>query len=252
MIYRGFASVYDQLMSEAPYGQWRDYLQSCMDRYGNGGKRVLDTGCGTGEIAVLLKEAGFDVTGADLSEEMLSVAHQKAVEKGFSIPFYQMDMRDMSGFSPLFDGIFICCDSLNYLLTEDDVQAAFRQAFGNLEKNGLLIFDVHSPYKMSNIFAGATFADAGEEASYIWNCFEGEYPLSVEHELTFFIEEEDGRYERFDELHKQRTFTVQQYKEMLAIEGFSVIAVHADFLKESPLDRAERIFFIAGKKPIEK
>lgn len=247
MIYTGFASVYDALMIEAPYDSWSEYLIKSMQEYGSGGITLLDSGCGTGEISARLKKAGFDVTGIDISEEMLAVAQQKSAEEGLRIPFYQMDMRKLEGFEEPFDAILICCDSLNYLTSEEDVKEAFRQASNNLKENGLLIFDVHSPYKMEEIFKGATFAEAEEEASYIWNCFEGEAPLSVEHELTFFIQEQDGRYSRFDELHQQRTFTQQKYAEMLLEAGFETAAVHADFTMESPHPESERIFFIAKK-----
>ena len=66
--------------------------------------------------------------------------------------------------------------------------------------------------------------------SYIWNSFPGELPDSVEHELSFFVlDEQTGKYDRFDELHYQRTYSVQQYSDWLKAAGFKILEICADF-----------------------
>ncbi|MCY9456984.1 class I SAM-dependent methyltransferase, partial [Bacillus inaquosorum] len=112
MIYQGFASVYDELMSHAPYDQWTKWIEASLPEKG----RILDLACGTGEISIRLAEKGFEVTGIDLSEEMLSYAQQK-VSSNQPILFLQQDMREIAGFDGQFDAVAICCDSLNYLKT---------------------------------------------------------------------------------------------------------------------------------------
>lgn len=81
MTYERFASWYDQLMSDAPYDAWCALVERTVTSYHNG-KRLLDLGCGTGELAIRLAEKGFDVTGVDLSEQMLTIAQMKAEERG--------------------------------------------------------------------------------------------------------------------------------------------------------------------------
>jgi 2-polyprenyl-3-methyl-5-hydroxy-6-metoxy-1,4-benzoquinol methylase len=82
MIYQSFAYLYDELMNEAPYGEWMDFFKQKQSLYAPNANSVLDLACGTGEITIRLQEAGFNVTGVDLSEDMLTVAQQKASEKG--------------------------------------------------------------------------------------------------------------------------------------------------------------------------
>ncbi len=87
MTYERFASWYDQLMSDAPYDQWCALVERAVSSYQTG-KRMLDLGCGTGELALRLAEKGFDVTGVDVSEQMLAIAQMKAQERGVDLSFF--------------------------------------------------------------------------------------------------------------------------------------------------------------------
>ncbi|MFY0803702.1 class I SAM-dependent DNA methyltransferase [Peribacillus frigoritolerans] len=247
MTYERFAYVYDELMKDAPYEKWLMILTAKLEQYGIGGKKVLDLACGTGEMTVELAQHGFEVTGVDLSDEMLLVANEKAVKLGLSIPLFQQNMAELEGLGQ-FDCVTIFCDSLNYLRDEEDIVKTFSRVHEHLKDGGLFMFDIHSLYKMEEIFCDHTFAVNGEEVSYIWDCFPGEEPYSVEHDLSFFVrDDESGLYDRFDELHYQRTYPVEQYKKWLEQAGFTVSEILAD-LEEAPLvTETERILFVASK-----
>lgn len=244
MTYESFAYWYDALMSDAPYDEWKDFVERKVRQYCAGAKRVLDIGCGTGELAVRLAKAGFTVTGVDLSENMLAVAQEKAEREHVNVALFQQNMTELD--VPPVDIAVIFCDSLNYLLTESDVVQTFRRVYTTLQEGGLLLFDVHSVYKME-LFQGSTFADSDESISYIWQCDPLETPHTVAHELTFFVQTENGMYERYDESHVQRTFTQQQYEQWLADAGFTVLEVCADFTDSAPCATSERLFFVAKK-----
>lgn len=77
MIYKGFSGVYDTLMAHAPYDQWVEWIENTLSAYGKDAVRILDLACGTGEMSVRLAEKGYDVTGVDISEDMLAQAQQK-------------------------------------------------------------------------------------------------------------------------------------------------------------------------------
>src|SRR4051794_10485019 len=49
------------------------------------GERVLDLGCGTGNVALLMARAGATVTGVDPSERLVSVARERVPDAGFVI-----------------------------------------------------------------------------------------------------------------------------------------------------------------------
>ncbi|MGP7819020.1 class I SAM-dependent DNA methyltransferase [Niallia sp. 01092] len=246
MTYGKFAYLYDKLMSDVPYDKWLELILQAKQDFGLTGNHLLDLACGTGELSIRLAEAGFQVTGVDLSEDMLSVAQGKTVDSGQTIFYLEQDMSSLEGL-PLFDIIGIFCDSLNYLESEEAVLATFASVYQHLDENGLFIFDVHSLYKMNSLFINQTYALNDEDLSLIWQCYDGEYPNSVEHELTFFALGHDGKYNRYDELHFQRTFSVDQYKTWLAKSGFTVIKVAADFQEGEINAEAERIFFFCKK-----
>lgn len=244
--YQSFALLYDELMADVPYDKWIRYVEEMFKQYGNGvNRRILDVGCGTGSISVPLARKGYHVTGIDLSEDMLAVAHSKAYQAGVDVSFFQQDMREIVGFKA-FDCICIFCDSLNYLTIEDDVKKTFKSVFDHLAPNGLFLFDVHSLYKLSEVFIGHSYCSNDDDIAYIWNCYQGDSPYSVEHELSFFVKQNEF-YERFDELHFQRTFPISYYEQLLTEIGFSLLKVTADFREEPPAETSERIFFSARK-----
>ncbi|MBN2076270.1 MAG: class I SAM-dependent methyltransferase [Dehalococcoidales bacterium] len=102
------------------------------------GAAVLDLCCGTGQLAQLLSEEGYEVTGIDGSEEMLKFAREKAP----GVDFICDDARTFS-LPPSFDLVTSFFDSLNHVMTIEELAAVFRNIFSCLFKEGLLIFDMN-------------------------------------------------------------------------------------------------------------
>ncbi|RXJ00005.1 class I SAM-dependent methyltransferase [Anaerobacillus alkaliphilus] len=246
MNYNKFAYLYDELMIDAPYNQWVSFVLEITERIGSSKNRVLDLGCGTGNVAIPLSKQGINVTAVDLSEEMLYVAREKSENAGVAIQFFQQDMKELDGLGK-FDVVLCLCDSINYLHDETDICQTFQKVYNHLNDNGLFIFDVHSVHKVDNVLAGNTFAHNGEDISYIWECFSGDEPFSVEHDLSFFVQNEQGLYERYDELHKQRTYPISVYEKGLSDLGFHIVSITGDFSLDELADDAERWFFVAKK-----
>ncbi|GIN20060.1 MAG TPA: class I SAM-dependent methyltransferase [Bacillus bacterium] len=248
MSYEQLAYVYDHLMADAPYDDWLRYLTKVTESYQAPGNRVLDLGCGTGELSIRLLKQGFDVTGVDVSEDMLAVSAEKADKEGVALPLFQQDMSKLEGL-PEFDIATVFCDSLNYLSTPEEVQNTFRHVHRHLAPNGLFLFDVHSTYQMESVFLNQTFTWNEEEVAYIWSSFPGEEPHSIEHDLTFFLlDGESGQYERVEEFHQQRTYPVHDFVDWLHEAGFDVLSVTADFSDNPPGETSRRIFFTCRKK----
>ena len=113
----------------------------------------------------------------------------------------------------------------------------------------MFLFDVHSVYQIDEVFPGYTFNDQTEEVSCLWKSVVGEYPHSIEHDLTFFVyQDEIGLYERFDETHKERTYQLQTYVDMLKKAGFASIEVSAEYGEEEITEESTRWFFVCHKK----
>lgn len=247
MIYKKFAAVYDALMKDAPYDKWVRFVDTKRKQYQVAGRKLLDLGCGTGELSVRLAKKGYQVDGVDFSAEMLAIARSKALEQSLNIAFYQQDMTELELIEK-YDIIGIFCDSLNYLASPEKVFRTFVNVRQYLNDQGLFIFDVHSVYKVNHIFLNQTFTYDQGDICYIWNCLPGTEPNSVEHDLTFFVERPDGTYDRFDEWHTQRTFPVDTYVAWLHEAGFEILEISGDFLDPPLRLNAERIFFTARKK----
>jgi len=248
MSYQQFAYLYDQLMEDVHYNLWIDFINRKIKQHSaRSVNKILDLACGTGELSIHLAKAGYHVVGIDLSEDMLSVAHAKATEANQRISFYQQDMTEIEPFDR-FEVVVIFCDSLNYLKTPEDVQATFENVYKLLDSDGIFMFDVHSIYKMNEIFMNQTFTSSDDEVSFIWNSFPGGFPNSVEHELSFFVlDNEQGLYHRIDEIHYQRTYSPQDYQQWLNNAGFEIIDIDADFTNKVN-KKSERIFFTARKR----
>lgn len=245
MTYQQFAYLYDELMEDAPYSDWLFFVKSAASKYLMNAERFLDVGCGTGSMTVLLAQEGFDVTGVDLSSDMLMVAQEKAEKARVPLSLFQQDMRELEGLGE-FDCVTILCDSLNYILSQEDVKRTFISAGKHMSSGGLLLFDVHSIHKINDIFIGQTYGSNEENLSYIWQCYQGELENSVEHELSFFILN-GKKYDRYDECHVQRTFSVDEYTKWLKECGFELLDVTADFKSSVPTEKSERILFAAKK-----
>ena len=137
--YSFFAKVYDVFMNDIPYVDWLDGIEAYMERRNIQCHRVLELGCGTGRFTALLAADGYEVTGLDLSEAMIKVAKKKPFGKRIS--YVCSDMRNFN-LGKKFDVVISVCDSMNYLLNNDDMYNTFLSVGKHLEKGGFFIFDL--------------------------------------------------------------------------------------------------------------
>lgn len=242
--YHRFAEVYDELMTDIPYDEYVQWVQSHAPA--TGFPKLLDIGCGTGTLAFMLHQAGYDVSGIDLSEEMLAIASSRLGAAGVSIPLYAMSMDELDGFDNL-DVAIIPIDSINYVKEEANVVETLKRIYDSLRNGGQLFFDVHSLFKMDEIFLDGPFTFDDGEITYVWHTEQGEFEHSVYHQMTFFVQTANGLFERFDEEHFQRTFAHTQFEKWLKEIGFSQVEITADWTTEAPSEENERIFIRAVK-----
>lgn len=240
MNYQIFAHVYNELMDDSIFEKWRTYVEDHLHKNSS----ILELGCGNGQLGILLKEAGYTIEGLDLSEEMLSLAHLRQQEAEIYFPVFQGDMRDLSEFGQ-YDAVISFCDSLCYLPQKKDMVKTFNETYAHLNEGGQFLFDVFTTEHIENL-DGYAYHDEIPGIVFMWESFEGEKPHSIEHDLSFFSEQEDGTYTRQEELHKERTYPIEEYLDMLKEAGFSKIEVTADFGEEITGDNT-RWFFKAEK-----
>lgn len=257
--YSKLAGLYDGFMNDVDYEAWAQYVSRLICRAFNMAEnaafsrppRILECGCGTGNITVPLSRLGFDITATDISDDMLAVASEKARKAGLKLPFVRMDMTALSFHRPI-DGVIACCDCVNYLTDEADAESFFRAAYALLKPGGALIFDISSKYKLESILSNNAFTDCNDYAAYFWqNNYDRETRL-IEMKLEFFTKTEELRdgeslYKRTAETHIQRAHSEAELTSLLEKTGFSRIERFAGFTFEPPQPDSERIQFLAVK-----
>lgn len=242
--YAKFSTVYDELMMDIPYDTYVDLIELAAGELP--GKKILDIGCGTGLLSAKLAKRGGKVTAVDLSAEMLEVAKARANALQLPIEFMEQPMQQLTGHADI-DVAVISIDSLNYVTETAEVKETFKRIYASLRPGGVLLFDVHSTFKTDVIFMESPFVYDDEKIAYIWQTEPGDAPHSVYSELAFFVKKETGDYERFDEVHVQRTFPIHDYIEMLTDAGFQIERIFADWEDEAPEEESERVFFQVRK-----
>jgi len=113
---------------------------------------LLDLACGTGNLSVEFAQLGYNVTGIDMSEKMLSIAEKKAEEKLLKIKFVNQTFQTFNYPSNEFDIVICSSFALNYILEEDDLIKAFCDIYRTLRKNGIFIFDMVYPNLVESHF----------------------------------------------------------------------------------------------------
>ena len=84
MAYNEFAYFYDEFNGEADYDALYSHIHSQLEAHGIRDGILADLGCGTGELTLMLTQAGYDMIGIAQSEEMLCVVRDKAEQLGLS------------------------------------------------------------------------------------------------------------------------------------------------------------------------
>lgn len=248
--YTDFAGVYDQLMDETPYAQWCENIVHELGEYGIFGGLLLELGCGTGSLTELLADSGFDMIGLDCSDEMLNIACEKREKSGHDILYLNQDMRTFELYGTV-RAVVSVCDSLNYLLEDEDLIACFRLVNNYLDPKGIFFFDFNTRYKYETVIGDSVIAENREDCSFIWeNYFDPQDGIN-EYDLTVFVRNQeasaDGQelFTRFQEVHLQRGYTLEEMRHFVELSGLTWLrAYDADTLGEVT-ERSERICCVA-------
>lgn len=237
--YTIFSTVYDRLMTDIPYEKWVENLEKIWKKYDLQPELIVDLCCGSGTITKLLTDKDYDVIGIDKSFEMLMEARDKLPTN----LFLNQDMTEFELYGTV-DSIVCLCDSLNYLLEERDVLKTFKLCNNYLNPKGLLIFDINTKYKFENELSTNTFGGNYDDFSYIWENYYDKDKLINEYQTTFFIKEENGLYEKYEEVHYERCYEIETIKNLIEQSGLKLEGVFDENLFDTPKADSQRIYFV--------
>ena len=242
--YTDFASVYDTFMDETPYEEWADYLQQILEESEIRDGLVLDLGCGTGTLTELLSKKGYDMIGIDNSSQMLDIAMQKKDSSKQDILYLLQDMREFELYGTV-KAVVSVCDSINYLLEEEELLQTFRLVNNYLDPKGIFVFDFNTVYKYQEVIGDTTIAENREECSFIWENFYHEEEQINEYDLTIFVKEEDEYFRKFHENHYQRGYEPEKIKKVLETAGMEFVKFIDADTHEEVTEYSERVYCIA-------
>ena len=241
--YNDFAYIYDSLMhKDVDYDAWADYIENLFDKYGINPDLVCDLACGTGNITIPMSKRGYDMTGVDISRDMLNAAREKS--GGENILYLNQSITKLDLYGTM--GAFLCMiDGFNYILSPQSlIDSLKRIKTCFMDKDAVLIFDISTRFKLKNVIGNNTFVHSEKDVFYTWQNRYIESKNISDMALTFFTREKGG-YRRFEERHLQRAYTEEEMRYILKKAGFSKVDTYDEMTFKKPRKKSERIVFVA-------
>ena len=247
MAYEYLAGCYDRFTADVNYPKWADYLEKHFARSRLPIHTVLDLACGTGSLTLELARRGYEMIGADLSEEMLAQAAEKCRGvQGIPPIFLHQAMEELDLYGTI-DACVCCLDSVNYVTRPRALARAFQRVHTFLMPGGLFLFDVNTPHKLQGL-DGQIFLDEDEEAYCVWRAEYSPRRRICTYGFDLFCLEADGLWRREEEIHEEYAYQPQELEDMLRQAGFRHIRQYGELKMRSPKPGEGRIFFAARKE----
>ena len=246
--YEALAASYDRLTNDVDYEATVDFYFGILQREGVQPRSAADLACGTGSVTALLAKKGIPVVGVDLSEEMLTVAQQKAQELTPRPLFLRQDLARL--YLPRGVDLAVCAlDSLDYITDPSCCAAAIRRVYKILNPGGIFIFDVNTPEKL-RAMDGQVFLDEDDDVYCVWRGEFDEETNICSYGMDLFQRRGSLWLRSFEE-HREYAYSRQQLEQYLRDAGFTHIAVYGDRVFAPPAEGEQRIYFKARKGKIK-
>ena len=238
--YANLAKWFEYLNDDCGYENWSQYLILTLKKYPL--TTGLDIGCGGGWFTRAFQRVGYQMTGLDISAEMLDYAQETAFKEGVRSEYLLGDITKMK-LPRRFDFATAINDCVNYI-PKNKLNAAFKNVASALKKDGVFLFDISSPRKFREKIANTVSVDDRDEVTYL--SFNKEELDGVTMDVTLFVKREDGAFERLDETHRQYVYTEVEICEILKNNGFEVLHIEGHLGEDK--SQSDRISFLAQYK----
>ncbi len=251
--YALLSKIYDQWQEENDSVVWADYTEKIIRKHlnktsGDGENNsllLLDLGCGTGGFSIEMAERGYDVLAMDQSADMLLAAKEK--ENSGKVQFILQDITKMKLYGTV--DVMVCyLDTINHILDISKLDRLFRLCKNYLNPEGLLIFDMATPYYFDCVLGEQIFYDIKEQYTLLWqNSVDHKRQTSIS-ELIFFLLADDGTYLKSEETIKEKMHTIETIEELLLKNKLTLIKKYDSLKFTKPKADSKRIFFVASNK----
>jgi SAM-dependent methyltransferase len=203
------------------------------------GARLLDLCCGTGQVARALAQRGFAITGLDGSEQMLCYARVNA-------PNAQLLRADVREFSlpNQFEAVTCLFDSLNHIMTPEDLTSVFRNVHAALQPGGCFLFDMNMDagfrerWRWPDVIVYEDFVCASRPQ------YSAEDGLARSDFTLFCLKE--GGWRRTDLTFSQRAYSEEELRQGLEQAGFGSMTIE-DMKGRSAAGAVDRAVVLAER-----
>ncbi len=245
--YRFLAGCYDRFTYDVDYAAWAGYIEKHFRKRPLPGNTVLDLACGTGSLTRELALRGYEMIGVDRSPEMLAQAAEKNRGIAPVEPIFlcqSMERLDLYG---TIDACVCCLDSVNYVTDPKKLQKAFGRVHLFLMPGGLFLFDVIAPARLEGL-DGQVFLDETEDAYCVWRAEFSRRSRICSYFMDIFrLDGSTGQWDRGEELHRERAYSIPELTAMLEKAGFRDVRTYGELKMRPPGTGEQRIFFAARK-----
>ena len=245
MAYNEFAYFYDELNSAADYDALFMYVKKELETHNIKDGIVIDLGCGTGDLTLMLTQAGYDMIGVDQSEEMLAVLREKADELEISdrLLLLRQDITNLDLYGTIRAAVSTF-DTYNHIGPKETFEKAIAKAAFFMEKDGVFIFDLNTPYKHRTVLADNTFDLEGPDAVCCWKNHYDAQAETVDIQINIHYLDTD---EHFQENFKEYSYSIDYVQGVLERYGFKMETV-CDGETFRPLTEESQRYIITAVK----
>jgi SAM-dependent methyltransferase len=231
------ARHYDVVYRDKPYADEARFVDSLLRDAEVARGRLLDLACGTGRHARELGALGWDVTGVDVSDELLEYARLTAPEARFE----RQDMRELDVRGGPFEAVTCLFDSIGYALDDEGVLATLAGAGRHLATRGALVLEfLHAPALQRGASAlrvrRFALSDHGDEVVRISRTRLDEQRSVMEVEFELLELRSDGTYDLWLETQRNRYFAVSEMRTLLERAELEVVRVVPAYRESDAVD----------------
>jgi len=244
---------YDVMHQHRNYGQECQFADSLIQKYCPGTKHVLDIACGTGEHAIRMAQFGYEVTGVDISHDMIEFAEEKAKKAGVSVEFRCIDVHNLDIVGE-FQATYCLGYTLHYMTTYSDVVSLFATVNRALLPQGVFLVDFINGWGLIEGIHRDKFVYR-HEGTTIFQFEQASLNKKkrVRHiEFYYVIDHHDGHVKTIFAEEDLRIFFDDEVQMLLSSCGFEKIESFGNYALNTNASDVSSIIIIAGQKGKDK
>jgi hypothetical protein len=162
--------------------------------------------------------------GVDASDEMLRQAREAATRQDLPILYLRQDMRLMD-LSRTVDLVTCMYDSLNFMVTHEDLSSAFSRARAALRDGGLYVFDMYTVHGLATVWGTEDEVHTVHDSHFVATRTTWDPVALTNTKMLWGFDRIDGGWQRWEERHTVRAYSDGEVRAALSAAAFEVQGV---------------------------